>query len=163
MTRPRLLYPLAAALAASLALAGCKKAEQLEPLPPIATADAPAPMAEPAAAATASVTSVDLGNAVGADQRVTAPATTFATGDTIYASVTTRTSDGSASVPGTLSTKWTFEDGQVVHEDSRALDLAGDGVTTFHITKPDGFPTGRYKVEIALDGNVVQSKDFEVR
>ncbi|KAF1686934.1 hypothetical protein B1992_05995 [Pseudoxanthomonas broegbernensis] len=163
MTRNRLLYPLSAALAATLALAACKKPEQPEPLPPPATS-APVPMGDTAAmGATATVASVDLGNAVGADQRVTAPASVFAPTDTIYATVATRTSDPAASVPGTLSAKWTYQDGQTVHEDSRNLDLTGDGVTTFHINKPDGFPAGRYQVEVALDGTVVQSKDFEVK
>ena len=103
------------------------------------------------------------GHSVGADNRVAAPATTFAPRDTIYASVTTRTSDAAATVPGRLSARWTFQDGQTVHEDSRDLNLTGDGVTAFQISKPDGFPPGRYKVEISLDGSVVQSKEFEVR
>jgi hypothetical protein len=158
----RMLYPLSAALAAALVLSACKKPEPATPPAP-AAAPAPTPMTPAPAAATASVTSIDLGNAIGADNRVTAPATTFAPRDTIHAAVATRTSDPMASVPGKLSAKWTYQDGQTVHEDSRDLNLAGDGVTTFQISKPDGLPAGRYKVEIALDGTVVQSKDFEVK
>lgn len=158
----RMLYPLSAALAAALVLSACKKPEPATPPAP-AAAPAPTPMTPAPAAATASVTAIDLGNAIGADNRVTAPATTFAPRDTIHAAVATRTSDPMASVPGKLSAKWTYQDGQTVHEDSRDLNLAGDGVTTFQISKPDGLPAGRYKVEIALDGTVVQSKDFEVK
>lgn len=162
MSRTRLLYPLSAALAAALALSACKKPEPVPaPTPPVTTPE-PAPITAPAAA-TASVTALDLGNSVGADNRVAAPASTFAPRDTIYASVTTRTSDAAATVPGRLSAKWTFQDGQTVHEDSRDLNLTGDGVTAFQISKPDGFPAGRYKVEISLDGSVVQSKEFEVK
>jgi hypothetical protein len=120
-------------------------------------------MTPPAAAATATVTSLELGNAVGADNRVAAPATTFAPKDTIFASVATRTSDTMATVPGKLAAKWTFQDGQTVHEEARDLSLTGDGTTAFQISKPDGFPVGRYKVEISLDGSVVQSKEFEVK
>lgn len=110
------------------------------------------------------MTSLELGNAVGADNRVAAPATTFAPKDTIYASVTTRTSDAMATVPGKLAARWTFQDGQTVHEESRDLSITGDGTTTaFQVSKPDGFPVGRYKVEISLDGSVVQSKEFEVK
>ena len=127
-----------------------------------ATAPEPTPITAPAAA-TASVTALDLGNSVGADNRVAAPATTFAPRDTIYAAVTTRTSDAAATVPGKLGAKWTYQDGQTVHEDSRDLNLTGDGVTAFQISKPDGVPAGRYKVEISLDGSVVQSKEFEVK
>lgn len=162
MSRTRLLYPLSAALATALVLSACKKPEPATPPAP-AAAPAPTPMTPAPAAATASVTAIDLGNAIGADNRVTAPATTFAPRDTIHAAVATRTSDPMASVPGKLSAKWTYQDGQTVHEDSRDLNLTGDGVTTFQISKPDGLPAGRYKVEVALDGTVVQSKDFEVK
>ena len=162
MSRTRLLYPLSAALAAALVLSACKKPEPAPAPAPPATAPEPTPITAPAAAS-ASVTAVDLGNSVGADNRVAAPATTFAPRDTIYAAVTTRTSDAAATVPGKLGAKWTYQDGQTVHEDSRDLNLTGDGVTAFQISKPDGFPAGRYKVEISLDGSVVQSKEFEVK
>ncbi|MCR6686057.1 hypothetical protein [Pseudoxanthomonas sp.] len=163
MSRNRLIYPLTAALSATLVLAACKKPEPVPaPAPPVTTE--PAPMTEPApVAATASVTTVDLGNAVGADNRVATAATTFSPKDTIYAAVATRTSDPAASVPGKLTAKWTYQDGQTVSEDSRDLNLTGDGTTTFQINKPDGLPAGKYKVEVSLDGNVVQTKEFEVK
>ena len=74
MNRNHLLYPLSAALAATLALSACKKPEPVTPPTPAATTPAPAPIEAPAAAA--SVVSVDLGNSVGADNRVAATATT---------------------------------------------------------------------------------------
>ena len=115
-------------------------------------------------AATASVTAVDLGNAVGADMRVTAPMSSFAPKDTIYAAVSTASSDPAASVPGKLGAKWTHVDSnQTVHEESRDLTFAGDGVTDFQISKPDGWPTGKYKIEVMLDGAVVQTREFEVK
>ena len=155
-----------AALLGSVALVGCKKKEEPAPLPPVASEPAPAPMpaATPAMAATAMVNSVDLGNAVGADMRVTAPMTSFAPKDTIYAAVSTGTSDPAASVASTLGAKWTHVDSnQTVHEESKDLALAGDGVTDFQISKPDGWPTGKYKVEIMLDGAVVQTREFDVK
>lgn len=167
MSRIRLLTPLTAALAATLALSACKKPEEpvAPPAPaPASTTPEPAPMTPAAPVApTAAVTAVDLGNSVGTDNRVAAPASTFAPKDTIYASVSTRTSDAAATVPGKLGAKWTFQDGQTVHEESRDANLTGDGTTAFQISKPDGFPAGRYKVEISLDGAVVQSKEFEVK
>ena len=161
----RLHMAVLAAMLGSAALVGCKKKEEPAPLPPAAeTAPAPAPM--PAAMpATASVNSVDLGNAVGADMRVTAPMSTFSPKDaTIYAAVSTGTSDPAASVAGKLGAKWTHVDSsQVVHEETKDITFAGDGVTDFQINKPDGWPTGKYKVEISLDGNVVQTREFEVK
>ena len=161
MNRNHLLYPLSAALAATLALSACKKPEPVTPPTPAATTPAPAPIEAPAAAA--SVVSVDLGNSVGADNRVAATATTFAPGDTVFAAVVTRTADATASVPATLSAKWTFQDGQTVNEESRDLNLTGDGVTAFQISMPAGLPAGQYKVEVSLDGAVVQSRDFEIK
>ena len=160
----RLHMAVLAAMLGSAALVGCKKKEEPAPLPPAAETT-PAPMPAPAPmAATASVNNVDLGNAVGADMRVTAPMSTFAPKDTIYAAVTTGTSDPAASVAGKLGAKWTHIDSnQTVHEESRDLTFAGDGVTDFQISKPDGWPTGKYKVEIMLDGAVVQTREFEVK
>jgi hypothetical protein len=169
MTRKTLNIAIAAALFGSLALVGCKKKQDDAAMTPPATTEpattpdtTPAPAPAPAAA-TASVGSVDLGNAVGADMKVTAASTTFKPKDTIYASVATNTSDAIATVPGKLAAKWSFQDGQVVNEESKDVNLSGAGMTEFHISKPDGFPAGKYKVEISLDGNVVQSKDFEVK
>ena len=167
MTHKTLNIAIAAALLGTLALAGCKKDQDEAAMttPPATTEPAPAPMPEPAPApaSSASVTSVDLGNAIGADMKVATASTTFAPTDTIYASVATSTSDPAASVPGTLKATWTFEDGQVVNEETKSVNLTGAGNTEFHIAKPDGFPAGSYKVEISLDGNVVQSKDFTVQ
>jgi hypothetical protein len=166
MTRKTLNIAIAAALFGSLALVGCKKNQDEAAMtpPPATTEPAPAPTTpEPAPAATASVTSVSLGNAVGADMKVATPSTTFAPKDTIYASVTTSTSDPTASIPAKLAARWSFEDGQVVNEESKDVNLSGPGDTEFHISQPNGLPAGKYKVEISMDGSVVQSRDFEVK
>ncbi|MBW8809975.1 hypothetical protein [Lysobacter capsici] len=168
LIRTRTHYAVAAALVATLALAGCKKKEEAAPPPPAAETPAPAP-AEPApapapVAATATVASVDLGSAIGADKKVTAAAASFKPKDTIYASVSTSTSDPAATVATKLGAKWTFQDGQTVHEDPAAdVQATNGGVTEFHINSPKGFPEGKYKVEITQDGNVVQSKEFDVK
>ena len=161
MTRNTLQTAIAAALFASLALAGCKKAPDTaattpppasEPAPPM-----PAP-AEPAPAPAAlAVTTVDLGNAVGADNRVAAPMTSFAKTDTIHASVAT---DGGTA--GNLTAKWSFQDGQVVDTQDKSV-AAGPQVTDFSISKPDGWPAGKYTLEISSGGMVAQTREFEVR
>ena len=161
----RLNMAVLAAMLGTAALVGCKKKEEAPPPPPPVAAE-PAPLPPPApVAATATVSSVDLGNAVGADMRVTAPMTSFSPKDTIYAAVSTATSDPAASVPGKLGAKWTHVDSNQVVKEEPAKDVTftGAGVTDFQISKPDGWPTGKYKVEISLDGNVVQTRDFEVK
>ena len=131
--------------------------------PPAATDPAPTDMPagtpadgvpDPDAAVT--VTSLELGNEVGADNRVAAPMSTFATGDTVHASVVT---DGSG---GTVSTRWTFEDGQVVHTEDKIVP-AGNQVTDFMITNPSGWPAGTYTLAVSVDGQVVETREFEVR
>lgn len=160
MTRNRIPYAVAAALVATLALAGCKKKEEVAMMPPAATE--PMMPAEPMPSAMpVSVVAVDLGTAVGADNKVATSMSTFGAKDTIYASVTT---DGAAS--GTpLAAKWTFagDTPMTVNEESKTLDSSGQATTEFHISKPDGFPVGTYKVEISLNGAVAQSRDFEVK
>jgi hypothetical protein len=164
MKTNRLHMAMLAAMIGSAALVGCKKKEEPAPLPPVATEPAPAPPAPAPVAATASVTAVDLGNAVGADMRVTAPLSSFAPKDTIYAAVSTASSDPAASVPGKLGVKWTHVDSsQTVHEESRDINFSGSGVTDFQISKPEGWPTGKYKVEVSLDGTVVQTREFDVK
>lgn len=163
MIRNRTHLALAAALVASIAVMGCKKKEEPVVTPPPAASE-PAPMPAPApVAATASVTGVDLGTAVGPDMKVTAPATTFKPTDTIFAAVATSTSDPMATVSSKLGAKWSFQDGQVVNEETVDANLTGAGVTNFKISKPDGFPAGKYKLEVMLNGAVVQTRDFEVK
>ncbi|MEO8742418.1 MAG: hypothetical protein ABI365_04415 [Lysobacteraceae bacterium] len=166
MNRHRMHYALAVAMLAALALAGCKKSEEAPP-PVVAT---PAPAALPAAAplavataATADVVGIALGSAVGPDKTITTPGDAFKPTDTIYVAVTTKTSDVSATVPGILEARWTFEDGQTVKEDTANVQFNGAGVTDFSINSPKGFPKGKYEVDILLNGAVVQSKGFGVQ
>lgn len=159
MNRNRLSLVLATALAGSIALVGCKKKEEPVISPPAAETPAPAPTEPaPAPAATTTVSSVDLGNAIGADNKIASPISTFATSDKIYASVA---SDGPNA--GKLSAKWTHIDSnQTVHEESKDIP-AGPQVTQFEISKPDGWPAGKYKLEVSLDGAVVQTREYEVK
>lgn len=166
MQRNPLPLLLTTALASGLALAGCKKQEDtVTPPPAIETPTPEAPPAQtPAPTAAASVTGIELGSAVDpASHKVTAATTQFKPGDKIHVSVVTATSDPAASVPGKLGARWSFQDGQVVNDESRDITFSGDGVTAFSISKPDGWPVGKYKVEITLDGAVVQSREFEVK
>ena len=127
-------------------LIACKKTEE-----------APAPQAAPQAVAFR-VTRVDLGNAIGADKKVTAPGTSFKPTDTIYASVA---SEGSAANVALLA-RWTFEDGQLVSEATQNIAPTGPTVTEFHIAKPDGWPAGKYKLEVAANGKPAGAAQFTV-
>jgi hypothetical protein len=101
------------------------------------------------------VTDVALGRSIGSDNRVVEEIGDFAPRDTIYATVET---EGTGS--GTLVARWTFEDGQVVDEESRSV--SGAQVSEFHVSHPDGWPAGHYEVIILLDGEEVERSGFDV-
>jgi hypothetical protein len=145
------VFALSFALTA-ITLAGCKK----ETPPPQNETAAAAPAPAPAAF---SVTVIELGKQVGADKRITSPTTTFGPKDTIHASVA---SDGAAPKK-VIAAKWTYQDGQVVKEAAETIAPTGPAATEFHISKPSGWPVGKYKVEISVDGSPAGSKDFEVK
>jgi hypothetical protein len=146
-------------LAVGMLLFACGKSESPPPSRPPA---APPPSPQAAAPATQPapfrVVGVDLGKAVGADKKVAQPTTSFAPTDTIFAVVT---SDGSAPSVA-LKARWTYQDGQLVDETARTIAPTGPAATEFHIAKPSGWPTGKYKVEISANGASVGVKEFAV-
>ena len=70
--------------------------------------------------------------------------------------------DGAAST-ATVRAKWTFEDGQTVDESTRTIAPGGRERTEFHIAKPNGWPAGKYKVEVFLNDQSAETKTFEVQ
>lgn len=143
--------------AALFALAACGKKEAPPPPPaPVAVAPAPDLVKVPV-----SVKQVVLGNQIGADKKVAAPATSFAPADTIYAVVETIGS-GKAAVKAV----WTFHKGDKtaqVNETTQELTLAGPAASEFHISKPGGWPAGDYQVEVFVNGASVGVQKFAVK
>ncbi len=140
-----------------LALNACGKKDESIPAPP----SAPAPVSLPATAAGVTVLAFALGNAIGTDKKVTQTADSFGRKDTVYASVDT-TGTGTA----TLKAKWTYrKNGQeaVVKEDTQTIAPAGPARSEFHISKPDGWPAGDYRVEIFVADKSAGSKSFTVK
>jgi hypothetical protein len=145
-------------VALTIGVAGCQKET-----PPPAPAPAPKPQvqAPPPASLAVTVTNISLGKAIGPDKKVTAPTDAFAKSDTIYAVVET-----SGSGNATLKAKWTYHKGDKtasVSESSQTISATGTAASEFHISKPDGWPTGEYRVEIFLDDKPVSTKTFVVK
>ncbi len=141
----------------ALALSACKKEAPVEVAPaPVVVEPVVAPAAAPAEIM---VSAVNLGTAVGADQKVTAATTTFGVNDIIYIAIDTK----NASTTAALSYKATYQDGQVVKEDSVNIAPTSDTSTNFKLTNPKPWPLGKYKVEVSLNGATTQSVDFEVK
>ncbi|MBN8799043.1 MAG: hypothetical protein J0H45_06760 [Stenotrophomonas nitritireducens] len=158
MKKISLTTTLMIALAGTAALAGCKKNE---PTPaPAPEMSAPAPMSEPAPAApAASVTSVTVGNTIGADQSV-APMATLGTKDKIVISV--KTNGTAANV--NLAAKLTYQDGQVAGEQSRTLNTTDTGTTNIEFANTNAWPAGKYRADVTLDGQPAgMTQEFEVK
>lgn len=103
---------------------------------------------------------IELGKSIDANKKVVDSTDDFSPKDTIYASVRT---DGAAA-NAKVTARWTYGDsGQLVKEDSRTVPAGGAAWTEFHISKPSGFPAGKYKVTILVNGDDKGSKDFEIK
>jgi hypothetical protein len=144
-------------LAVLAGTAGCKK-DRGEDTGNTGAGTTPPPPPTTTTAAPVAVTALNVGKSVGPDKRVTTEVTQFARTDTIYASVQT-SGTGNASVRA----HWTYEDGQTVSDTTHTIAAGGAEATEFHISKPDGWPAGRYKVEVSVNGTIAQSKEFTVQ
>lgn len=150
MTRIRRFqtFLLVAALAPA-ALSGCKKGGT----------DTGAAGTTTATASEAKISDIQLGRHLSADKRVSDATDKFSPRDTIYAVAVTEGNSPNA----TVTARWTYQDGgQVVKEDSRSIAANGTEATEFHISKPSGWPKGKYQVTLTMNGST-QSKDFEVK
>ncbi|MCC6242158.1 MAG: hypothetical protein IT353_04925 [Gemmatimonadaceae bacterium] len=152
------LRTIAIAALSLTALVACGKKDQPAPAAET-TAVAPPPAPEPKSI----VATLDLGRHIGDNKRVTDTTSVFAPKDTFYLAVVSENT-----APGAMATaKWTFQTGQTVDSTTQAIatpDAASPvSVTEFHIVKPSGWPVGKYKVELMIDGASRGSRDFEVK
>jgi len=104
------------------------------------------------------VSQVDMGRSLNADKTINDNTDSFKPNDTIYASIVT---EGTAAT-ATLKARWTYQEGQVVNESTQTIAPTGNARTEFHISKPDGWPTGKYKLEVFLNGSSAATRDVEV-
>lgn len=118
--------------------------------------------AQPPPQATTRVLRLELGNAIIAGQhRVVTPLLQFSPHDTFYASA--EVASNSAAQPHQLGVRWTHLDSkQIILEEQQTLRTATTTFASFQLSKADAWPSGQYKVEILLDGRVVQTRLFEV-
>ena len=106
------------------------------------------------------VSDIQVGKGVGSDKKVSDQTTSFGVRDTMYVAVIT---DGAAK-DAKLTTKWTYNDKQVVKESSQTISpTGGTTATEFHIDKKSAWPKGKYKVEVMLNGMSAGTKDLEVK
>ncbi|GAB2511228.1 hypothetical protein GCM10027084_27990 [Pseudoxanthomonas sangjuensis] len=159
MKHNRIAYALIVALAGSIAVTGCKKKEEpVAATPPAATEPAPAPV-EPAAAP-APAASVTVGNAAAADKSVAAMSS-FGANDKIIVSVKT---DASVPVDATINARLTYQDGQVAGDQTTTIKADAAGTTNIEFSNANPWPTGKYKVDVTLNGTPVgMTQEIEVK
>jgi hypothetical protein len=106
------------------------------------------------------VSDIQVGKAVGSDNKIGDQTTSFAVRDTMYVAVIT---DGAAK-DAKIAAKWMYNGTQVVKEDSQTISPTGGTTTTeFHISKKTAWPKGKYTVDVSLNGVSAGSKDLEVK
>ncbi|MDX1661391.1 MAG: hypothetical protein R3326_06335 [Gemmatimonadota bacterium] len=65
--------------------------------------------------------------------------------------------------PATLTAVWKNELGEVVGESSRSIEPGeGAGATEFHLSRPAGWSSGEYALEVWVDGRLVEVRPFAV-
>jgi hypothetical protein len=135
----------AAAEAATQAAIAAAAEEGPAELPPLPTGDY-------------RIVSVTLGKAVDAEGQVSEGADVFAPTDKIHAAVVAVGSSEGL----TLSARWTAADGTEVAKAGQSLTPTTPTVATFSIAQPGPWPAGDYKVEIAINDRVVETRSFRV-
>jgi hypothetical protein len=161
------------ALALLAALAGCRR-EQAPAPPAAAPAPAPAAVDVPVPAPPIDAVPRVVPDATPVDAHVVDVALAadrddarighgrsrpFAPTDAVFLAVRT---DGSAS-GYTLSAKWLAPDGSVLTEYGQAVGNAGSADTVLSLSRPDGWPAGDYRVELAINGQPARTVAFAVR
>jgi hypothetical protein len=152
----RTRFPLAAAVALSaFTIVACGRADDEMPdADSVAAAPAPAP---------AMVTTIETGRSIDANKRVVDTTSAFAPNDTLYVSVVTSNATPSTQLKAVV----TFQDGQVVDSATQVVAMpaatGGTSVTEFHLSKPGGWPTGDYTIEVWLDGQSAGTRTVSVK
>lgn len=96
---------------------------------------------------------LDVGNDIAEERKVFSPR------DPIYAVViSTGKHQGLM-----LSARWLDAEGALLAQNDQRLVPDGPMLATFHLRQPNGWPKGHYHLDIAVDGQSMQSADFEVR
>lgn len=102
------------------------------------------------------ISTVQVGRSLNSDNSVGALTTRFKPDDTIYVSVLT-------AEPGTsaITARWYYQ-GVMVNEETKEGSYRDAAATEFHLLNTSGFPAGSYRVEISIDGEVKERRNFNV-
>lgn len=87
------------------------------------------------------------------------PTTTFGPQDSVYAEIQ---SNGTASAY-TIYAKWIGADGNVLADYGIRINEAGPKRTVISLSKPDGWPPGENRIELAINGTMQRTVSFNVQ
>ena len=105
------------------------------------------------------VSDIQVGKAVGSDNKIGDQTTSFGVRDTMYVLVIT---DGAAK-DAKIAADWMYN-GKPVSQDSQTISpTGGTTATEFHILKKTAWPKGKYTVDVSLNGVSAGTKDLEVK
>lgn len=153
------------------ALVACKRPAPVQlqvadPAEPAAESISPASDASVApAAATApslgdfKIVRVSLGRTLDVGNDIAEERSVFSPKDQIYAAVVSTGKHQGLK----LSARWLDAEGQLLAQNDQRLVPDGPMLATFHLRQPKGWPKGHYQLDIALDGQSMQTEEFEVR
>lgn len=99
---------------------------------------------------------IQIGRSLNSDRTVGVHTTQFKPDDTIYVSILNQ-----GPGRGVVAVRW-FYAGQSLGESSRRVSYRSSDATEFHFRESGGFPSGPYRVEILVDGEVVGEREFRV-
>lgn len=102
---------------------------------------------------------VALGNAIDSERRVTRTQSRFQSTDTLYLSVL----GSAASTDLALSVRWLDAAGHVIAQAEQPLPAGSASVTTFSAQHPQTWPAGQYRVELAVNGQPLDFREFNVQ
>ena len=102
------------------------------------------------------LTTLQLGRSLNPDNSVGTHTTRFKPDETVYVSIL---SDDPGY--GTITVQWRLN-GQVVSEATRDVSYTRAAATEFHLQNSGGFPPGRYRVDVLINGQPAGSREFRV-
>jgi hypothetical protein len=156
-TRPR-IAAFASALLFGAALVACGKKDDTTVTDTTALGTTTATVAVDTAPLR--VSDIQVGKAVGTDNKVSDQTTDFAVRDTIHVAVIT---DGAAK-DAAISTGLTFNGKPAGSPVVQTISpTGGNNATEFHFTKKSAWPKGKYTVNVMLNGTSAGTKDIEVK
>ena len=102
------------------------------------------------------VESLQLGRSLNTDNSVSGHTTRFKPDETVYLALLSE-QPGS----GTVTVRWVLN-GQRVSEATRDVSYTREAATEFHLQNSGGFPPGRYRVDVLINGQPAGSREFTV-